>query len=100
MALLLPEGPQAVRPLRTFSFAFGATATEAGSTLNSKIIRVHTTAAVCITLDGEPAGTATSIPMAADQTEYFLCATGQKLGAIARDSGAAGVIGRVYWSEI
>ena len=96
---LLIENAQALRPLGTQSLDFGATATTFALALSSKIIRINTTAAVCLSFDGGPASTASGVPFSADQTEYMLAATGIIVGAKARDSALAGVIGTVRITE-
>lgn len=97
------EGAQALRPLATRTVSFGATATTDGTSLGSQLIRLNTTAAVCVDLEGLAASTATSFRMSADQTEYFkvsLQTPGQKVGCKAADSSAGGILGVLYITEL
>ena len=101
---LLLEGAQALRPLRTFVIPFGATSTTATGPFSAKVVRVHSTAAVCIDFgqfgsNGIGTAATTDFPMSSEQTEYILTATALTWSMKARDSGAAGVIGYLYVTE-
>lgn len=96
---IILEGAQALHPFGAYTVQFGATATTATQAFNAQLIRLNTTAAVCVDLDGLAASTATSLRMAADQTEYFKVTVGRTLNCKAADSAAAGVIGTLYITE-
>ena len=91
---VLLDGTQALRGLRTFTVPFGATATTATGAFTSRLIRLHTTQAVCVSLEGGAASTATCPRLAADQTEYFRVATAFTIGAI-----SDGTDGTLYVTE-
>lgn len=89
------DGAQALRPLKTYSVHFTATSNAATQNLGSQLVRIHTTGACCIDLENGAAGTATSFPMAADQTEYFRAAiTGTPIHVIGN-----GATGQLYITE-
>lgn len=96
---LLLEGAQALRPLRTFTIPFGATATTATGTFSAKVVRVHTTAAACIDFGETGTAATTDFPMSSEQTEYILTSTQLVWSVKARDSAAAGVVGTLYVTE-
>lgn len=98
MAIILDDA-QALRPLRTITVPFGATATTATGVLKSKVIRLHTTAAVCIDFGETGTAATTDFPMAAEQTEYIRTATSLLFSVVARDSAATGIIGTLYITE-
>lgn len=90
MAIIL-EGAQALRPMGTYTVAFGATDALATTTLGAQIIRLHANAACCVDLDGLAASTATCFRMAQDQTEYFkVQLQGQRVHVIG--DGATGTL--------
>jgi hypothetical protein len=61
-----------------------ASAQSAAFSVGSKIVRIHTDVACHIEVGGiNPTATTSSMRLAADQTEYFVVAAGQKLAVIA-----------------
>lgn len=95
------DGAQALRPLKTYSIQFTATDGAATQAIGSQLVRLNTTAAVCVDLENGAVSTATSFRMSADQTEYFRVNidSTRTLHAKAADSSAGGVIGTLYITE-
>ena len=76
------DGAQALRPLGTYTISFTASDNLATQNCGSQLVRLNTSAACCIQLEGLPATSATGMRMSADQTEYFrvlLTATGNPI---------------------
>lgn len=61
----------------------GASTQSAAFTTGSRIVRIHTDVACHLEIGGtNPVATTSSMRLAADQTEYFVVAAGQKLAVI------------------
>lgn len=60
----------------------GGSAQSAAFNGNTTLIRVHTDAICSILIGASPTAAATDARMAADQTEYFAVAAGQKIAVI------------------
>lgn len=61
----------------------GTSAQSAAFSGQTRLIRVFADAAMCLLIGGSsPVATSTSMPLAANQTEYFLVVPGSKLAAI------------------
>lgn len=60
----------------------GSSALSSAFGTNTRVIRVHTDTACRILVGTAPVAVATSMPLSANQTEYFAVAPGQKLAVI------------------
>lgn len=101
---LLLHDVQAIRLGNTITAGFGATATTVG-TVGSRIVRVNTSVAVMVLIDGHSTTTAATDGggawrLPADGIEYVICKIGETVKVKAADSASAGVLGRIYVTDV